>query len=138
MASSKTSRGGILFVGRPTLDFEMLKSHVGQFGLGCAQVSTAVEALDLLETRAYDLLIIDDTLPEHSAKGLLGELSRQRSCVPVLLLGTTAASLPQWGGEPVFETVAALDKPLSLLQIDHILMSRLTGTGFQTEFATEA
>jgi DNA-binding response OmpR family regulator len=125
MASGKNLKDRFLFVGRPTLDFELMQTHVAQFGFTCLQVPSAVEALDALDSEHFDLIIVDDTLPERSALELISMLDQGYANTPLMLLGSLAAEaerLAEFGHRPLLRSLA---KPLSLLELDHVLTARL-------------
>ncbi len=71
---------------------ELLRRYLMQHGYAVSLAADVAEARRLLESFAYDLLVLDLMLPDEDGLTLAGEL-RRRSEVPILLL--TARGEPE-------------------------------------------
>lgn len=125
MATTAPTKERILFVGHQTIDFQLMESHLRQFGIVCECARTSSEALDALDAGGFDFVILDDTIPEHSALALLAELGRDWPSLKLIVmcgneLGNIGRHIDR---SDVINPVATLTKPLFLLQLDQLLLS---------------
>lgn len=88
------------------------------------EASSAVEALDILKTRSFDIVLTDQAMPIMTGTELARELSHAYPYLPVVLV-TGYADLPK----DTPSTLARLSKPFTQSDLDEILHDNIRDKG---------
>ncbi len=114
----------ILVVEDGVMNQQVMGLILKQLGLSCDFVSNGLEALDILETKAYDLVFMDCVMPEMDGYAATQELRRreEKSEQKTLIVAMTAKNQP----EDRDKCLAAgmndyISKPIQVKEVQRVL-----------------
>lgn len=90
--------------------------------------TTAVEALDVVNTEAPDLILLDVRLEGEDGITLLKTLREKGFTMPVIVITGYGASAAAEAAER-FGVAASLDKPFNLLELERLIADVMRGRG---------
>lgn len=118
----------VLLVDARRVDLEMLGQRLGAFQLRVLGVEHAGAAIDLLKTRSFDVLLMDDELEDESGLAALARIRDGVFLGPVVML-TTSTSVARHREMIEGGASAVLIKPATPLLIAQVLREAVAESG---------
>lgn len=119
----------------------LLVKVLGAWGVRATAVGSAAEALDAFRSGEFDVVLLDDPLPDGTAAGLLRSMVPEDGARPYAIRLANFTSLAQEAFDTAQGFDAELTKPLRLLQLRAALSSaswQMRNTGGPGQAASEA
>ena len=124
MFGRQVSKARVLIVDHDTDSCEEMRLILSNNGYEVARVPTGGEALNRMQVRGYDIVLVDLLLPDMSGLGLLKQIKARDAEATVLLMGThiTTATILESVSHGAFDVVY---KPflssIIIQRLDHLL-----------------
>ncbi len=127
--ASSVRRGPILIADDDPPIRALLLALLGRENLEVNVACDGIEAVELLEKRDYQLLILDIMMPRLDGLGVIRHLAQRKGRVRPPIIVMTAASSKITEKIPINEVDCVISKPFNIRQLVDAVYSALDGRG---------